>query len=483
VKIKKSFLIYPPTGLYMRDDRCQAPVKGMTAQPMRAPLDLAYMAATLEGVGVECLIRDYPAEGMTWPDLYEDLRNFDPDMLVISVTTPTLIADLKACGMAKDFKKQILTVSKGAHFLVEDENVFLKFPDLDIIIRGESEFTVREIVTAKGPEDILGISYKKDGGIRRNPDRPLLEDLDKLPFPARHLLNNDLYLTPDTKEALTLIYAGRGCPYKCIFCAVPPVSGHKIKLRSPESIVGEIEECVKKYNIKNFFFRADTFTWDEDWVIEICRLIIEKRLPVRWGTNSRVDTVSDKRLGWMKRAGCWIIGFGVESGDQSSLDRMKKKAKVEDAFRAVSLCKKYGIKTYTLFVIGFPWDTEQTINDTATFIKTLDPDYIDINIAYPLPGTELFEIAKKEALFNEEAMYGCDYSKPLIRTRSLDTKELVRLRKKALLGFYLRFNFIVRTLLSVRSLRVFLSYLGAGIGLIFKLSNAKLNVEDFRQDL
>lgn len=483
MKIKKAFLIYPPTGLYMRDDRCQAPVEGMTAQPMRTPLDLAYMAATLEDAGVTCKIKDYPAEKAEWSAFEKDLKEFSPDMVVISITTPTMKADLSAASVAKKIDKNILVVSKGAHYLTNGEEILKSYGDLDIIIRGESEFTVVDIAVKEDLKDVQGITCRKDGTILKTPDRPLLEDLNKLPLPARHLLNNNLYLTPDTSEPITLIYTGRGCPHSCIFCAVPPVSGHKIKQRSADSIVKEIEECVNKYGIKNFFFRSDTFTWDENWVIEICKGIIDKKLDIRWGTNSRVDTISEKRLEWMKKAGCWIIGFGVESGNQRSLDLMKKRIKLEDARNAIALCKKYGIKTYTLFLIGLPWDDRDTIKDTVRFAKALDGNYIDINIAYPLPGTELFELAKKEGLFTEKDLHGYDYSKPIVKTKYLSTRELVSLRRRALLSFYLRPGYIIRTLGSVNSPKVLFSYIKAGFGLIFKMFNEGSNVVDDREEL
>ena len=482
-RIRKVLLIYPPTGFYMRDDRCQAPVEGMTAQPARSPLDLAYMAATLENVGVKCMIKDYPAEHQNWSNLEKDLVGFNPDMLVISITTPTMEADMATCEIAKRFRKDIVVVSKGAHYLAKDEEVLNSYRDLDIIVRGESEFTVAEIATADDLANVSGISYRKNGRIMKTNDRPFLDDLDKLPFPARYLLNNNLYLTPDTKEPITLIYSGRGCPHQCIFCAVPSVSGHKIKLRSPESIAQELEECVKKYNIKNFFFRADTFTWDENWVIKICKLIIDKKLCIRWGTNSRVDTISKKRLEWMEKAGCWIIGFGIESGNQQSLDLMKKKAKLEDAYRSISLCKKHGIKTYTLFLIGLPWDNRKTIKETIKFAKNLDGDYIDINIAYPLPGTEMFEMAKKENLFDEKQMHGYDYSRPLIKTRYLSTEELVNIRRWALLSFYLRPRYIIKTISSIRSPMVLFNYIRAGLLLLYKTFGAQSNVVDCREDL
>lgn len=467
-KISKAFLLYPPTGVYMRDDRCQAPVEGMTAQPNRAPLDLAYMAAILERLGLVCKIGDYAAKKSTWEELRRDVESFMPDMLLVSVTTPTLQHDLAACAIAKKINSSMLTVAKGAHFTPKDDGSLLKFPELDLVIRGESEHAVEDIALGKNYSDILGLAWRQNGTVVRNADRPYIEveDLDKLPFPARHLMNNDLYLAPDTGEAITMINTGRGCPHQCIYCAVTIASGYKLKVRTPKSIVEEIEECVVKHKIRNFFFRADTFTWEEKWVVDLCQMIVEKNLKIRWGCNSRVDTISEKRLEWMKKAGCWIVGFGIESGNQEMLNKMKKRAKLEDAEKAIALCKKYGVKTYGLFLIGLPWETRETALQTIRFAKKLNPSFIDFNIAYPLPGTEYYRIAKELNLFDETELQNGDYARPIVRTLSLSTGELIALRKKALMGFYLRPSYIFNTLKDIRSPRILLNYFRSGIRLI-----------------
>lgn len=466
--IKKVFLIYPPTGVYMRDDRCQAPVEGMTAQPNRAPLDLAYMAAMLEQIGVQCKIKDYAAEKAAWETVKEDLKSFDPDMFLVSVTTPTISHDLAACRIAKEIDPRILTVAKGAHFTSKDDEVLLGTPELDLVIRGESEHAVVDISNAKEFSDILGLAYRENGKVMRNTDRPYIEvdDLDKLPFPARHLLNNNLYFAPDTAEPITMINTGRGCPHQCIYCAVTIASGYKLKVRSPKNIANEIEECVKRHNIRNFFFRADTFTWDEKWVMDLCQMILDRKLDIRWGCNSRVDTISEKRLEWMKKAGCWVIGFGIESGNQEMLDKMKKRAKVEDAEKALALCKKHKVKTYGLFLIGLPWETRETVLQTIRFAKKLEPSFLDFNIAYPLPGTEYYRIAKEMNLFEEKDLANGDYARPIVRTLTLSTKDLIALRKQALLSFYLRPSYIFNTLKDVRSPKILSNYIRSGIRLI-----------------
>jgi anaerobic magnesium-protoporphyrin IX monomethyl ester cyclase len=466
--IKRVFLIYPPTGVYMRDDRCQAPVEGMTAQPNRAPLDLAYMAAMLENLGVECKISDYAATKAPWEDLERDIVAFKPSLLLVSVTTPTISMDLAACRMAKKIDPNILTVAKGAHLHAKDDEVLLTYPELDLVIRGESEHAIADIGAGKPWSSILGLAYREDGQTKRNADRPYIEveNLDALPFPARHLLNNDLYTAPDTGEPITMVNTGRGCPHKCIYCAVTIASGFRLKVRSPKNIVDELEECVTRHNIRNFFFRADTFTWNEKWVVELCDMIVERGLKIRWGCNSRVDTISEGRLEAMKRAGCWIIGFGIESGNQDMLDKMKKRAKVEDAEKAIALCKKFGVKSYGLFVIGLPWETRETAEETIAFAKKINPSFLDFNIAYPLPGTEYYKIAKEMGLFNDEDLSKGDYARPIVRTQTLSTDDLVQLRKKALLGYYLRPRYVFDTLKDIRSPRVFLNYAKSGLRLL-----------------
>ena len=161
-----------------------------------------------------------------------------------------------------------------------------------------------------------------------------------------------------------------------------------------------------------------------------------------------------------------MIGFGIESGNQEMLDKMKKRAKLADAEKALALCKKYGVKTYGLFLIGLPWETRETVEQTIRFAKKLSPSFLDFNIAYPLPGTEYYRLAKEMQLFEEEYLPNGDYARPIVRTLSLGTDELVQLRKKALLGFYLRPSYIFNTLKDIRSPRVFLNYLRSGLRLI-----------------
>lgn len=447
---RRALFINPPTGNYIRDDRCQVPVENSTSV-LRAPIDLAYMAAMVEQVGWEARIVDYPAEGLAWRDFELDLEVFQPDLLAVSTTTPTLPGDMRACELAKARNPTVLTIAKGAHVTTHDAETLSAFPQLDIAIRGECEELLAELLTTADRSTVLGISYREGERIQRNPDRPRLEDLDSLPWPARHLMNNRLYIRPDTGEPQTTIQTSRGCPARCIYCLVPTLSGFDTYLRSPTSIVAEMKHCVTRFGIRNFYFRADTFTLQKSWTLELCRLIQQARMDVEWVCNSRVDTMDPERAREMRKAGCWMVGFGVESGNQEILRHMKKGATLAQAERAIQACKDVGIKTYLFWVLGSPWETAETAQDTIDFARKLDGDFCEFHIAYPFPGTPLHEICTEEGLLGEEQLTGRNVKQAVARSYALTAADLKRIQTRALRSFYLRPSYLARTLRSIDS--------------------------------
>ncbi len=466
--IKRALLINPPTGLYVREDRCQSSVGDFIVSVTRPPMDLMMMASSLESVGVECRIRDYPVEGGGWRIFRDDFLSFDPDLLILSTTSPTLKDDLSSCAIAKKIKPLTLTVAKGAHFLKYDRDILESSGDLDIIIRGENEFTIKEIVSAKDLSMVDGITYRYNGLILRNKDRDFLADLDDLPFPARHLVHNELYVRPDTKEPMAILETSRGCPGNCIFCLVGNVAGKKVRKRSVKSMIDEIRDCVDNYNICNFHFKSDTFTWDKNWLLEICGAIINNKLKIKWLCNSRVDILDRERVIWMKRAGCFAVGLGIESGSQVILDKIRKGITLEQSRKAVALCKEFGIKAYAYFIIGFPWDTEDTINDSVKFALELKPDFVDFFMPYPFPSTELERIAKEYNLINDNSS-GKAYAQPIMNTLYLSKDKLLMMQKNALRQFYMRPVYILNTLFSVKSPKMLVNYMCQGIKAVTKL--------------
>ncbi len=466
------------------------------------PLDLAMAAACAERRGVECRIRDYPAAGMGWEAFLADLAEFRPDGLVINSTTATLAGDLETCRLAREKVPGILTMAKGETLVVNARDVLRDHEELDIVLPNEGEEAVEEIATGMALGSVKGLhfraallerlgeeapeaAYVPEGksqasrAVLRNAadqvadglqpvlftgKRELQRDLDGLPLPARHLLDNAIYRSPETGNMLTVVHGNRGCPAHCIYCPAGLLTDYTVRFRSPESVVNELRECVERYGIREFLFHGDTFTINKKWLRELCDRIVDAKLDIHWGCNSRVDTMDDERAQWMKRAGCWVVAFGIEHGDQTLLDKMKKNATVQQAREAVACCKRNGLRVHAFMVIGLPWETEETLETTYRFLQELDPDFFDFNLATPLPGTELHEIALREGLFEESydpARAG--YATGGIRTLSgMGSEQLAKWRRDRLLKMYLRPRYIARMLARAGSPRNTLQYVKAG---------------------
>lgn len=460
--------IVPPTGLFVREDRCQTPIKKLKTIALRPPIDILYAAGAAESAGAEVLFRDYSAEGSSWGDFRADIVRFTPQLLVVSTTTLSLSDDLHAAQLAKDIDHSITTAAIGAPLQVLDSTVMQSFPALDVAIRSSYEDGVRALALGARLDEIAGITWRDERGqLNRVADNPHPSNLDSLPFPARHLARNELYRRPDNGAVQTTIVTNRGCPFSCSYCLANQVAGTRNVYRSVEDVMREIRLCVEELGITNFLFRSELFTQNKHWVIELCRAIVDSGLKIHWACNSRTDTVSLEVLQWMKRAGCWVIAYGVESGDQATLDRIGKRARAEAAFEAVRLTRQAGIRSSVYLLIGLPWDDKQTIKRQSLFAKRLDPDYLEVFYPYPFPGTPLRAEAIDLGLLKEDELPQVAYSDPALPTLQLSKKELAHARTRILRSFYLRPRVVTRTFSRIRSFREAQSYLRAGFGQLF----------------
>ncbi|MCX8095622.1 MAG: B12-binding domain-containing radical SAM protein [Caldisericia bacterium] len=463
--IKKVLLMNPLVGKFQRgEERCQADVEGGSAISLRPPNNLLYLASILRRYNKEVIVRDYPVERDR--NFEKDIRDFYPDMVIMSITTGTIEKDLEFFKYLKEQNRNIVTIAEGAHFITAPVSSFNKeiYKYLDFAFYGESEYVLKNFLenyeNNKYLENVKGLIYKKNGVWIKNEPPPFIEDLDSLPFPARDLIRNELYKNPDTDKPIATIQTSRGCPGSCIYCLAPIVSGKVVRKRSPKNIVDEIEECVNKYKIDNFFLRADTFTIDRDWVIEISKEIIKRNLKIKWVANSRTKPIDRDMLLWMKKSGCYLIAFGLESGSEKSLKLMKKGVTVKDNLNAVKLAKELGFKVYSFFIIGFPWETEEDILETINFSLKIPSDFVEFHIATPYYGTELYEIMKNENLIKEEIEGHNYFSNPIGGTKYISREKILTLRKKALIKFYLRPNYIFTTLIkqNPRTLKNYINY-------------------------
>lgn len=468
--MKKVFFIYPPSVVMNRESRCQQPVKELVVIPPLPPTDLMYMAAIAKNIGLECKIKDYSIKGETLEDLEKDIRDFEPDYLLVNVATPTLKCDLMACDVAKKVSNDIVTIAIGAYFLTHNTEVLNEYSNLDLIIRGESEFTFKEIIEPKPYQDILGLTYRDGSDAKTNLPRPFIENLDELPFPARDLVDNNIFRRPDNNKVQAVIKVARGCPFHCFFCLATPVSGAKLRLRSVENIVAEIKECVEKYKITNFIFWSDIFNLNRDWVISLCNAIIDSGLKISWSSNTRADTADEELAKLMYKSGCRLVSIGIESGSQEILDKMGKKITLEQARDTVKIFKKAKIKIYNYFVIGLPWEDEKHIEETIKFAIELDSDFVSFYTATVLPGSKFYDYVLENSLgdLNDETTYKSAYYYPSVGTHHLSKERIVELHNTAMKRFYLRPSYIIKKLMGITSLAELKNYIVAGLSLLFK---------------
>lgn len=457
--------LVPPTGKYVREDRCQTPIGKLKTISLRPPIDLMYAAGSFDAVNCQVKFVDYAAEDLAWSDVDKDIREFEPRIILISATTLSVEADLYVVALAKSINQKICVGAIGAYFNKLDLVTLTKAKDLDFVLRGEYEHACSELGKELPMSEILGLTWRDENGeIHRNPERPFENELDLLPWPARHLTNNSLYTRPDTGEIQTTIVTNRGCPYHCIYCLANQVAGSKNRYRSVASVIEEVRYNVTTLGITSFLFRSELFTQNERWVIDLCDAIKESNLKISWACNSRVDSVSAPMLKAMKDSGCWIIAYGVESGDQKTLDLVQKKAKVADSFQAVRLTREAGIRSSVYLMIGLPWDTEALIEQQAEFAIKLDPDFLEVFYPYPFPGTPLHTLAVQEGLLKENELPKVAYAEPAIPGLYLSIEQLRDLRKRVLRKYYLRPRVVARTLSNVGSTKEFFRYLRAGAG-------------------
>lgn len=445
-KKQRILFVVPPSGLYRRDDRCQSKVEDQTVRVLFPPMDLAMLAAMARDAGREPRIVDYPAATRTQQHAIEDLehqfQSFQPEILFFSLTTATLEADLQVAALAKKYNPNICTIARGELLEHLGQKVLATHPELDLGLHGEVEVQWQKILEGTPLQKIEAACFRDHNGHIQTNDRPaIVPDLDALPLPARDLLDNTLYRSPETGNPLAVIQANRGCPSRCIFCPAGRLSHYRLRLRHPATIVEEIRQCVTSYGIREFLFNGDTFTMKKSWLLELCERIQAANLDIRWGCNSRVDTMDQDRAEALKSAGCWVVAFGVESGDQAMLDRMGKGARLEQAEAAIATAKAAGLLTHAFFIIGLPWETRQTLERTYRFCRKINTDFFDMNIAFPLPGTEYYDIAKAEGLLEGKG----SYAQAAVHTHALSAQDLTRWRRRALLRLYARPGYIYRT--------------------------------------
>ncbi|MFC1906268.1 B12-binding domain-containing radical SAM protein [Chloroflexota bacterium] len=373
---------------FVRSARWAARSRGRV---QRHPDFLAIATAVLEEKGHNAKLLDAATLNMNIDKVRSFVEEFKPELSVIFTTTPSIYSDIEYTGMLKGLGSKTVLIGQHASALPEET---MKLSDnIDYIARGEYDYTLRDLADDKKPEDIPGLTYRNGSEIITTGDRPMIENLDEMPFPAWHQVDIHDYFDAGKLYPFITILSGRGCPNNCSFCVLPQVFyGKKYRMRSVQKVIDEIEYDLKLFpDLKEIMFEDDTLTVDIKRCNEICNKIISRGIKIIWSANARADLDNLDLLKLMKASGCRMLVVGFEFGDQQVLKNVNKGVTLEQMRRFASLTRQVGIKIHGCFMIGGPGDTRETAEKTIELARELKPDTLQFSALVPYPGTKFYE--------------------------------------------------------------------------------------------
>jgi len=448
----KILVLNPPFktayGKFSRTSRSPAITRGGT---IYYPFWLAYCVGVLEKNGFNVRFIDAAAERIEINEVFQRLGKFEPELVVVDTSTPSIYSDVKVGEEIKDKFPKVYIVLVGTHPSALPAETLSLSEKIDAVAVREYDYTIRDLAIAlqegKDLSKVDGLVFrKKNGEIVKNKLRDLIENLDELPFISavyKKHLNIKNYFFAASDYPFVMIITGRGCPYRCFFCVYPQTfHSRRYRLRSAENVAAEFEYIVKNIpEVREIGIEDDTFTANRERTREICRLLIKKGIKIKWYCNVRVSLDSET-MELMKEAGCHLMTVGFESADQNVLDQMHKGITVDQIKQFVAGAKKNKILVHGCFMIGDPGETKETIEKTLKLAKELNTDSMQFYPLIPYPGTEAYEWAKKSGYLvsenfedwnDSEGGHNCVISLP-----NLSAKEIVDFCNRATREYYLR---------------------------------------------
>jgi len=450
------------------------------------PLNLMYLASSLEEKSYSVKIIDDDLLQKGYENVSKQAEKLNPQLVGVTATTSTIKSALKYLELIKNILPESLTVIGGPHTTFMPYETLKNSDNLDVVVIGEGEETMVDLAdhatqNIEDINDVNGIVYRdlKDCNLRTTEKRPLIKDLDKLPFPARHLVPFDSYGV--SQEQTGGIITSRGCVYNCNYCSSSLIMGKKFRSRSPGNVVDEIEELIDTYHINDIGFMDDTFMLNKKRASDIADEIKARDLDLTFVASSRVDRVDKSLLENLKNSGLKTIYYGVESGSQRILDLMKKGITLKNVEDAVKMAKDVNLEVLTSFILGYPGETEEDMNTTIDFSTKLDSDYCQYSILTPFPGTPIYKDLIEKNLIDNEDWDRYTVLKPILKYNELGLNKKLVERKlaTAYLKFYTRPKYLLkhRHMIKVMLQTVFRSFIipkltgGTGKGWYQNLDN------------
>ena len=426
------------------------------------PINLLYLAAALReyGQGFETEIWDFEVEEFSEKILRERARTSKPKVVGLTSMTCNIKECDRIASWLKDEDRGVAVVVGGPHSSAIPERTLAEFKNFDAIAVGEGEQTFLEFCerakSGKNAEGVASMVWRNGNEIKIEPCRPLIPDLDWLPNPARDLIDLSRYQgasTPGLDATLhrsTELFTSRGCPEQCIFCASHLVFGRRVRFRSAEHILKEVDECISKYGYRHFTIDDDTFTFSHKRLEKLCAGFKERG--ITWDCDTRVNVVTRDMLKMMAESGCTKVAYGVESGSQRVLDLSNKGITIEQIRNAFKWAHEFGMITTAFFMIGaHPSETREELEQSFKLMCEIDTELMALAIAVPYPGTEFYRVMKEKGLLDEERWekFTHLHSIPSWRTENFTGEQMARLQIQLFRRFFLRGRFIRKTLRKV----------------------------------
>jgi len=441
-------LVYPPISL--KDTYS----KVSFAAPIMPPLGLAYIAAVLEQNNFDVKIIDCVAEKLNYEDLLKRVNEYKPSIIGFNANTSSYSKAQKTINKIKHEHSDIITVIGGAHASAMPKKVLTETPSIDIVLFGEGEDTFLEIANKvkknENLKDIDGTGIRQNNRVIINKERNIITSLDKIPFPARHLLKNFMSYshTPiRSTEFIISVITSRGCPFNCYFCD-QTIFTKEWRSHSTEYILQELKMLKNNYGDCKIVFEDDNFALSEKRTTDICKKMIKDKLNLKWSCCIRADKINGNTLKLMKRAGCEGIYIGIESGNHNQLKLINKNLNINQIIKCVHIAKKVGIKNiHGSFIIGLPKDNKNTIKQTINLACQLPLTGATFNLFVPYPNTKLRDIASEFGTISPNLRIYSDHANfvPYI-PNSMTEQEILAFQRKAYRKFYLRLKYIFNNL-------------------------------------
>ena len=386
-----------------------------------------------------------------------------PKVIGIPVFTSTADFSFETARLCREAAPSATIVLGGVHATSLPERTLEECPSADYVVIGEGEHTLHELVArvleGKPADDVPGICRRSGAGPVRNPPRALMDDLDSLPFSAYEELDLPRYVPHPTQYRALPSYpmlTSRGCPFRCIFCEAHVVHGYKVRRFSVGRVIEEMRVLVRRFGARGIYFQDSTFTTDREYTLELMGAMVREDFRLQWACNSRVDRVDPELLAAMKRAGCWMISYGMESANQESLDLLKKGITVEQIRKAAEMTERAGISMLCNWILALPGEDRAKVLNTIALAKSIRSDMALFYLPTPCPGSELYRVCRETGGLREGAPWtdylSVDFDNPVYKNPLIPAEEMKSLYRKAYVDYYRDPRYLLKMLLRLRSM-------------------------------